>query len=159
MSRDSMLRKVAMSAQDNLDVIRTYWDALQHPGPASLQTMMERMDDDIGWEVIPLGLKRQGKEQMRQLIERSWADAPPDGWHEITNAFASDDWVCLEYTARGTMTKELPHLNIRYQPTGQKMELRAVDVFQIKSGKIALAREYYDHATHMRQLGVETATT
>jgi hypothetical protein len=61
-----------MSAQDNLHVIRTYWDALQHPGDASLKTMMQLMDEQIGWAVVPLGLKRQGKEQMRQLIEGSW---------------------------------------------------------------------------------------
>jgi SnoaL-like polyketide cyclase len=98
------------------------------------------MDEHIGWQVVPLGLRRQGKEQMRQPTEGRWADAPPDGWHEITNIFASEDWACLEYTARGTMTKQLPHLNISYQPSGQQMEIRAVDVFQMKDGKISLAR-------------------
>ena len=65
-------------------------------------------------EVVPLGLKRRGREEMRQLIEGSWADYPQDGWHEITNVFGSREWVCLEYTARGTMTKELPHLYISW---------------------------------------------
>jgi len=146
-----------MSAQDNINVIRKFRETLQHPGPASLQTMTELMDEHIDWEVVPLGLKRHGRDEMRQLIEGSWADYPQDGWHEITNVFASDDWVCLEYTARGTMTKELAHLKITYHPTGQKMEIRAVDVFQMKNGKVALAREYYDQAALMRQLGVETA--
>ena len=30
-------------------------------------------------------------------------------------------------------------------------------MFQMKNGKIASAREYYDHATLMRQLEAETA--
>jgi predicted ester cyclase len=95
---------------------------------------------------------------MSQLTLGSWADYPQDGWHEITNVFGSrDDWVCLEYTAHGTMTKELAHLNIKYTPTGQIMEIRAVDVFQMKNGKVASAREYYDQAALMRQLGAETA--
>jgi SnoaL-like polyketide cyclase len=55
------------------------------------------------------------------------------------------------------MTKELAHLNLKYSPKGQKMEIRAVDVFQMKNGKVAVAREYYDHAALMRQLEVETA--
>jgi TetR/AcrR family transcriptional regulator len=38
------------------------------------------------------------------------------------------------------MTKDLSHLNIRYQRTGQKVEIRAVDIFQIENGKIGLAR-------------------
>jgi ketosteroid isomerase-like protein len=146
-----------MSAQDNINAIRKFWEALQHPGPASLQTMTELMDEHIDWEVVPLGLKRHGIDEMRQLIAGSWADYPQDGWHEITNVYASEDWVCLEYTARGTITKELAHLNLKYSPTGQKMEIRAVDVFHMKNGKVAECREYYDHAALMRQLGVEPA--
>lgn len=60
-----------MSAQDNINVIRIYWEALQHPGPTSLQTMMELMDEHIDWEVVPLDLKRHGTDEMRQLIEGS----------------------------------------------------------------------------------------
>jgi ketosteroid isomerase-like protein len=115
-----------MSAQDNINAIRKFWEALQHPGPASLQTMTELMDEHIDWEVVP-------------------------------NVFGSRDWVCLEYTARGTITKELAHLNLKYSPTGQKMEIRAVDVFHMKNGKVAECRECYDHAALMRQLGVEPA--
>ena len=92
--------------------------------------MTELMDEHIDWEVVPLGLKRHGIDEMRQLIEGSWADYSQDGWHEITNVFASEDWVRLEYTARGTITKELAHLNLKYSPKGQKKEIRAVDVCQ-----------------------------
>jgi SnoaL-like polyketide cyclase len=146
-----------MSALDNISVIQKFWEALQHPGPASLQTMSELMDEHIDWEMVPLGLKRHGRDEMRQLILGSWADYPQDGWHEITNVFGSRDWACLEYTARGTMTKALAHLNLKYSPKGQNMEIWAVDVFQMKNGKAAVARGYYDHAALMRQLGVGTA--
>jgi len=149
--------KVTTTAQDNINVIRKFWEALQQPGPASMQIMTELMDENIDWEVVPLDMKRRGIDEMRQLIEGSWVDSPQDAWHEITNVFASEEWVCLEYTARGTITKELVHLNIEHSPNGQKMEIRAVDVFRMKDGRIASAREYYDHAALMRQLGVETA--
>jgi hypothetical protein len=93
---------------------------------------------------------------MRQLIEAGWANTPDDARHEITNLFASDDdWVCLEYTVRGTVTKEFTHLHIEHPVVGQKLEMRAVDVFRMRHGKIVTAREYYDHATLMRQLGIE----
>jgi len=152
-----MGQKVTMTAQDNINVIRKFWEALQHPGPASMQAMTELMDENIDWEVVPLDMKRRGRDEMRQLIEGSLADAPQDARHEITNVFASEEWVCLEYTTRATITKELAHLNIKHIPKGQKIEVRLVDVFHMKNGKIVSAREYYDHATLMRQLGVETA--
>ncbi len=141
------------SAQENVKIVEKLWDALQHPGPTSLQTMVGLMDENIDWEVVPLGLKRHGIGEMRQLIEGSWADYPKDGWHEITNIFATEDWVCLEYTARGTINKELKHLGIAHEAKGQKMEVPGIDVFRIKNGKIVCAREYYDNATLMRQLG------
>lgn len=57
-----------MSALDNISVIQKFWEALQHPSSASLQTMSELMDEHIDWEVVPLGLKRHGIDEMRQLI-------------------------------------------------------------------------------------------
>jgi ketosteroid isomerase-like protein len=84
--------------------------------------------------------------------------------NEITNVFASEEWICLEWTARhtipkesGTTTKEIQHLNIKITLKGQKIEIRAVDVFRMKDGKIISAREYSDYATIMRQLGVVAA--
>jgi ketosteroid isomerase-like protein len=142
-----------VSAQDNIDIIRKLWDALQHPGPDSLQTMIDLMDEDIEWEVVPQGIRRRGRDELRQLIQTGWDNAPADGWHEIRNIFATEDWVCLEYTARGTVTKKLTHLEFEHAPKGHKMELPIVDVFQIKQGKVVRAREYYDQATLMRQLG------
>ena len=47
------------------------------------------------------------------------------------------------YTTRATITKELAHLNIKHIPKGQKIELRIVDVFHMKNGKIVSARESY----------------
>ena len=91
-----MGQKVTMTAQDNINVIRKFWEVLQHPGPASMQAMTELMDENIDWEVVPLGMKRRGIDEMRQLIERSLADAAQDAWHEITNVFASEEWVCLD---------------------------------------------------------------
>jgi hypothetical protein len=39
-----------MSAEDNIKVIKKFWDALQHPGPASLQVMTDLIDENIVWE-------------------------------------------------------------------------------------------------------------
>jgi ketosteroid isomerase-like protein len=156
-----MGQNITTTAQDNINVIRKFWEALNHPGPASLQTMTKLMDENIEWDVVPLNMKRRGRDEMRQLIEGAWAHWAEGGRNEITNVFASEEWVCLEWTARhaipkesGTMTKEIKHLNIEITPKGQKIEIRAVSVFRMKDGKIISAREYSDYATIMRQLGV-----
>ena len=39
-------------------------------------------------------------------------------------------------------------------PTGRTIELHIAEIYQIRDGKIALLRAYYDGATLMRQLGV-----
>jgi len=36
-----------------------------------------------------------------------------------------------------------------------KIEVRSIDVFRMKNGKIDLAQEYYDQTTLLRQLGIE----
>ena len=159
-----MGQNITTTPQDNISVIRKFWEALHHPGPASLQTMTELMDENIEWEVVPLNMKRRGRDEMRQLIEGAWAHWAEGGRNEITNVFASEEWICLEWTARhtipkesGTTTKEIQHLNIKITLKGQKIEIRAVDVFRMKDGKIISAREYSDYATIMRQLGVVAA--
>jgi ketosteroid isomerase-like protein len=158
-----MGQNITNTAQDNINVIRKFWEALHHPGPTSLQTMTELMDENIDWEVVPMDMKRRGRNEMRQLIEGAWEHWAEGGRNDITNVFASEEWVCLEWTARhtitkesGTMTKEIKHLNIKITPKGQQIEIRAVSVFHMKDGKITSAREYSDYATIMRQLGVVT---
>ena len=64
-----MGQNVTTAAQDNINVIRKFWKALHHPGPASLQTMTELMDENIDWDVVPLDMKRRGRDEMRQLIK------------------------------------------------------------------------------------------
>jgi ketosteroid isomerase-like protein len=159
-----MGQNITTTAQDNINIIRKLWGALNHPSPASLEAMTELMDENIEWDVVPLNMKRRGRDEMRQLIEGAWAHWAEGGLNEITNAFASEEWVCLEWTARhtipkesGKITKEVKHLNITITPEGQKIEIRAVSVFHMKDGKITSAREYSDYATIMRQLGVVTA--
>jgi len=144
-------------AKTNEDIIRKLWGELHGSGSkASLEMMTGFMDENIDWEVVPLGLKRHGIAEVKLLIQSSWNDMPEGGHHEITNVFANDEWVCLEYTAHGKITKELKHLNLNHPVEGQVIEVRSIDVFHIKNGKIDLAREYYDHATLLRQLGVKT---
>jgi len=158
-----MRQKKTTTAQGHLNCNRKFWGAFNHPGPSSLEAMTDLMDENIDWEVVPLNMKRRGRDEIRQLIEGAWAHWTEGCRNEITNVFASEEWVCLEWTARhtipkesGKITEEIMHLNITITPEGQKIEISVVSIFHMKDGKITSAREYSDYATIMRQLGVVT---
>ncbi|HYB04575.1 MAG TPA: hypothetical protein VED17_08935 [Nitrososphaerales archaeon] len=82
--------------EQNANVIRKLWGELHGSGSkASLEMMTSLMDENIDWEVVPLGIKRHGIEEMKELIQGSWNDMPEGGYHEITNIFSTKEWVCL----------------------------------------------------------------
>jgi len=140
-------------SDENIAIFRKLWKILRNPDQ-DYNALMDVIDENITWEIVPLGLKFRGLGEMKQFIEGAKANHN-NGEHEITNLFASEEWVCVEYTVRGTITKELKHLNINHEIEGQKIESRAINVYHIKNGKVDVVREYYDHASVMRQLGVK----
>ena len=76
--------------------------------------------------------------------------ALPDVHVDIEDAFASGDRVVLRYTARGTQTGEL----MGVPPTGKKMTVRGITIFQIANGKIHREWTEYDRLGIVRQLGL-----
>jgi steroid delta-isomerase-like uncharacterized protein len=89
----------------------------------------------------------------RELIKEAVAGfhkAMPDLRIEFEDVFAAGDKVVLRYTARGTQTgpyDEIP-------PTGKKVTVRGITIFQIVNGKIKTEWTEYDRLGILRQLGV-----
>jgi steroid delta-isomerase-like uncharacterized protein len=102
---------------------------------------------------VPTGTTLPGSEGYKQFV-LFFAEAFPDSMIEVTNAFATEDQVVLEYTGRGTNTGPL-HLPTGDIPaTGRRAELRLCDVTQIRNGKIVSYHTYYDTMTLLLQLGL-----
>ena len=59
-----------------------------------------------------------------------------------------------EHIGRYTHTGPLVTPAGEVPPTGRRVEVRFAAVYQLKDGKIAQLRVYYDGATIMRQLGL-----
>ncbi|HKV39471.1 MAG TPA: ester cyclase [Blastocatellia bacterium] len=76
--------------------------------------------------------------------------AAPDFHVDIEDAFAAGDKVTLRYTGRGTQTGELMGI----PPTGKRLDVRGITIFQIVDGKIKTEWTEYDRLGLMRQLGV-----
>jgi len=85
---------------------------------------------------------------------KGWAAAFPDSRPEFHNAVASGNTVVLELTWTGTHTGPLATPNGDVPPTGKSINLRSVQVVEVRDGKAASTRQYFDMATMMSQLGL-----
>lgn len=85
---------------------------------------------------------------------KGWATAFPDSAATHGKASVSGNTVVLELTWRGTQTGPLQSPNGEIPATGKSIEMRACQVVEIEDGKVASARQYFDMATMMQQLGL-----
>ena len=60
--------------------------------------------------------------------------------------------VC-EFTGHGTHTGPLQGAQGTIPASGKKVDLKCLEVFQFRAGKIARARMYYDSGSLLRQVG------
>jgi ketosteroid isomerase-like protein len=142
--------------EDNLQMMHTYFDALFGK---DLTPILEMIDENIEWLIVPTGDTLKGKEQIRRLAPNHWA-ASPDRIKTLVNVFASEDFACLEYRTAGTLSNQADFPSISFQPTGKHYEFLCCFVFHIANGKIDRVHEYFDLETIKRQLGtVESPNT
>ncbi len=88
-------------------------------------------------------------------VWKGWAKAFPDSKATFHDAFASGDTVVVELTWKGTHTGPLATPSGEVAPTGKSINLRAVQIQEVKDGKVASTRQYFDMATLMSQLGLK----
>jgi steroid delta-isomerase-like uncharacterized protein len=86
--------------------------------------------------------------------ERNWATAFPDGAVELTALTSEGDRVVAEFIGKGTHRGPLEGPSGTVPPTNRKVEVRLVEIWEFRSGKIAAGRTYFDTATFMAQLGI-----
>jgi predicted ester cyclase len=85
---------------------------------------------------------------------RSWKAAFPDAKSEVTNQVTDGDRVATAFTFRGTHTGPLAGSMGTIAPTGKRVELEMELINWFRAGKIHRARESFDLAGLMDQLGV-----
>ena len=86
--------------------------------------------------------------------ERNWATAFPDGRCELINVIADGDCVTAEFIGRSTHRGPLQKPSGTLPATNRKVELRLVEIWEFRNGKIATGRSYFDSAGFMVQLGM-----
>lgn len=144
-----------MTAQENEALVRAQIDVYNshHTDPDWFEKRVVTLADDFAITDMPSGRIYRGVEGFRQNSQ-FYAEAFPDHEVEITNVVATEDQVVVEFIGRGTHTGPLHTPTGDIPPTGRRGELRCCNVYQIKNGKIASLRSYYDAASMLRQLGL-----
>ena len=100
--------------------------------------------------------KYVGKLEILSQLE-SWKSAFPDAKTEVTNQITDGDRVATAFTFRGTHTGPLAVSMGMIPPTGRRVEVQMELVNWFRGGKIHRARESFDLAGLMDQLGVGRA--
>jgi ketosteroid isomerase-like protein len=123
-----------------------------------IDTVIELADDDFELFDVPTGETFRGKEGARQNAEW-WFRAFPDVEVKLTNVIVAGEWEVAEGFGRGehTGTITMPD-GSEIPPTGRSVELRFCSVARIRDGKVVEARDYYDVASMMQQLGLMPET-
>jgi predicted ester cyclase len=85
---------------------------------------------------------------------KSWKTAFPDAKSEVTSQITDGDRVATAFTFRGTHTGPLAGTMGTIAPTGKHVELEMELINWFRGGKVHRARESFDLAGLMDQLGV-----
>jgi steroid delta-isomerase-like uncharacterized protein len=108
---------------------------------------------DFELEDLAFGMTLHGPAGLLQWFH-GFLTAGPDAKAQLLRTMGSGEWIASEHIGRFTQTGPLVTPAGEIPPTGRSVEFRFAEVYQIKNGKIALLRAYYDGATIMRQLGL-----
>jgi len=143
------------TAQDTITLVKTLFDLTNNhlSDPAWLDKSLAFFAEDCEVVDVPSDMTSRGPDGYKQVI-LFFEEGFPDSGIEITNLFASEDQVVVEFIGRGTNTGPLHMPTGDVPPTGRAVELRFCDVYRVSNGKIVSYRSYYDVFGFLQQLGL-----
>jgi steroid delta-isomerase-like uncharacterized protein len=110
---------------------------------------------ELVYDELATGRKIEGVENVLTAW-KGWATALPDSKGTFHSELVSGNTAVLELTWRGTHKGPLKMPDREIPPTGKKVELRACQVVEVANDKVKSVRHYFDMATLLRQLGVNS---
>jgi steroid delta-isomerase-like uncharacterized protein len=141
-----------VSVEDNIEVVRRLGDALTNREWAAFEDLVA---DDCEWTDVPTGRTIRG---VKELVEtcRMFTQAFPNFSVQSLTLVGQGDLVANEWSARGTHDGPLPRPDGgHYEPTGRSFARTGVGIVEVRDGKIARYRDYFDRQTMTEQLGLE----
>jgi steroid delta-isomerase-like uncharacterized protein len=128
-------------------VWRSYIDAWNRH---DVDAILDSVTDDFIYDERPATMDRplQGRSAFRAYLERTFA-AFPDLHIDVTSCDAGSALAVSESIMRGTHLGKLGAL----PATRRRIATRVACVFEVRNGKLAHERLYWDRANTLRQLG------
>jgi ketosteroid isomerase-like protein len=117
-------------------VIRRFWDAINERDYARVAGAIA---ENCEWVSVPTERSYLGPKVMVDGV-RAFADEFPDGRTEIERLHSAGDVVVVEWRTTGT------------NAGGRSFSRRGCSVAEIRGGKIAAYRDYFDRQTLTDQL-------
>lgn len=139
-----------MAGQDNVATVRALNEAFNN---RDWEAAIALTTPDVQSVNVATGQSFQGPDGLRQFLQ-GWATAFPDSRVETTTALADDVSALLEFRGRGTHSGPLQSPAGDIPPTGRSVDIPFAQVLELRDGKIARARLYFDSMTLLQQLGV-----
>ncbi len=112
-----------------------------------LEKLIATLHEDCEYEVVPLGQKWRGKDEVRQFYRGLW-EGIPNVRLKLLNRIDADDCVVEESEVYGRM--EGPLFGI--EPSGAEVRYRVVIFFPVRDGRFTGERVYFDVAELARQI-------
>jgi steroid delta-isomerase-like uncharacterized protein len=140
-----------MSEQELIDAAIAVTDAFNEN---DWDKARELLIEDFVYDEVRTNRIAEGVENVFE-IWKGWRAAFPEIHGTINNAFAGDSKVLKEVTWRGTHTGPLQTPDGEIPTTGNAIENRSCEVFEVEDGKAKSMVHYFDIMTLMRQLGLK----
>jgi steroid delta-isomerase-like uncharacterized protein len=112
-----------------------------------LERLIATLHDDCEYEVVPLGQRWRGKDEVREFYRGLWR-AIPNVKLALLNRVDADDCVVEESEVFGRM--EGPLFGV--PPSGRELRYRVVIFFPVRDGRFTGERVYLDVAEFARQV-------
>jgi steroid delta-isomerase-like uncharacterized protein len=139
-----------MSAQETERLVRDAYDAFNDRDFARSQANAHA---DIVTVMVPTGQEFRGHAGQVEYLQ-GWATAFPDSQVEVVRVVASETGAAVEFRGIGTHTGPLATPMGVIAPTGRSVDFPLCDVWEVRDGKVAATRNYFDVMTLLAQLGV-----
>lgn len=115
--------------------------------------MLGLFTDDCLYEDVTFGVVLRGKKELRAFADGCFA-AVPDFAFELTSRSAAGKAGAMEWRMSGTHRGDFPGL----PATGRTFSgIRGASVVEFEGGRMRRCSDYWDAATLMKQVGLQSA--
>ncbi len=126
--------------------VRSYFEAMNDRDP---DAMAAHWREDGVEDLVAVGILR-GREELRDYFASMFA-AMPDASTTVTRLIAGEQSCAVEWRLEATL-EGAPFMGI--EPTGKRVEIRGLDLFELEDGEIVSNTAYFDSMSMARQIGM-----